>query len=51
MAYDEVLRRFGPPRLQFTEGESISLNYRSKEGPVRVEVQAGKVSSVDKQKS
>jgi len=49
MAYDEVLRRFGPPSLQFTDGpESISLNYRSKEGPVRVEMQSGKVSAVDK---
>jgi hypothetical protein len=51
MAYDDVIRRFGPPSLQFTEGESISLNYRSKEGPVRVELQSGKVSSVDKPKS
>jgi hypothetical protein len=52
MAYDDLLRRFGPPSLQFTDGpESISLNYRSKEGPVRVQMLDGKVSAVDKPKS
>jgi hypothetical protein len=52
MAYEDVLRRFGPPSLQFTDGpDSISLNYRSKQGPVRVEMEAGKVSAVDKPNS
>ena len=52
MAYEDVIRRFGPPNLQITDGPgSKSLAYSSKDGGVKVEVQDGKVSSVEKPKS
>jgi len=53
LTYDELIQRFGPPALQMTSGPgSSSLNYAGKEGAViQVEVQDGKVSSVDKPKS
>jgi hypothetical protein len=51
MTREEVMRRFGPPNLQITDGpNTISLLYSSKSGKVRVEVQDGKVLSVDKPK-
>jgi hypothetical protein len=52
MTYDEVIRRFGPPALEITSGPGASsLNYSSKEGAVQVEMQDGKVASVEKPKS
>jgi hypothetical protein len=52
MGYDEVVRRFGPPSLQFTSGwSSKTVTYLSKTGPVQVEVEDGKVTSAPKTKS
>ena len=51
MTNEELMRRFGPPNLQITDGPAISLLYSSKSGRVRVEMRDGKVASVDKPKS
>jgi len=52
MTYEEVLRRFGPPRMQFTDGPGTSsLAYSSKDGGVQVAMRDGKVASVAKPKS
>ena len=52
MTSEEVLRRFGPPSLRITDGpDSSSLLYTGKNGRVRVLMQDGKVSSVEKPKS
>lgn len=51
MTNEELMQRFGPPNLKITDGETISLLYSSKSGRVRVQMQDGKVSSVDKPKS
>ena len=52
MGDDEVLRRFGPPNLRITEDSgACSLLYSSKSGNIRVQIQDGKVASVEKPKS
>lgn len=52
MTDEEVLRRFGPPNLRITEDSGISsLLYSGKSGKVRVQIQDGKVSAVEKPKS
>jgi hypothetical protein len=52
MTDEEVLRRFGPPNLRITEDTGISsLLYSGKSGRVRVLIQDGKVSSVEKPQS
>lgn len=52
MSYEDVLRRFGPPKLQITDGpDTTSLAYSSKDGGVKVEMQDGKVASVERPKS
>jgi hypothetical protein len=52
MTSEEVLRRFGPPNLRITDGpDTSSLLYSGKEGRVRVLIENGKVSSVEKPKS
>jgi hypothetical protein len=48
MTGEEVLRRFGPPNLQITDGSERSLLYSGKSGKVRVHIQDGKVASVEK---
>ena len=49
MTYEEVVRRFGPPSLQMTTGPgATSLAYSGKDGQVQVEIQDGKVASVEK---
>lgn len=51
MAYEELLRRFGPPVLSFTSGPSSkTLSYLGKGGPVQVELLEDKVSSAQKPK-
>jgi len=52
MTYEDMLRHFGPPSLQITDEQGASwLDYASKSGSVRVELQDGKVSSVELPKS
>jgi len=49
MGYDEVIRRFGPPQLQFTSGmASQTVTYLSKTGPIQVVFEEGKVTSAPK---
>jgi len=49
MEYEEVVRRFGPPNLQITDGPgTVSLAYSSKDGSLKVEMQDGKVASVER---
>ena len=44
LAYDELLRRFGPPSLEILTGPGTrSLDYSTKEGGIRVECLDGKV--------
>jgi len=47
--YGELVRRFGPPAMSFTDGESSKkLNYRSTEGTLEIEILEGKVTSIRK---
>ncbi|MBS1857197.1 MAG: hypothetical protein JST11_17640 [Acidobacteria bacterium] len=47
MAYDDLVRRFGPPSLELAAGEGVSkLTYSGKEGPTQIEVKEGKVASI-----
>ena len=46
--YVELVRRFGPPAMSFTDGESSKLNYRSTEGTLEIEILEGKVTSIRK---
>ena len=48
MTDEEVLRRFGPPNLQVTGDDGKSFLYSGKSGKVRVQIQDGKVLSVEK---
>lgn len=49
MEYEELVRRFGPPAMSFTDGESSKkLNYRSTEGTLEIEILEGKVTSIRK---
>jgi hypothetical protein len=52
MEYQELIRRFGPPALQISDGGSgATLTYLSKGGPIQVEFADGKVASARKTKS
>jgi hypothetical protein len=52
MEYADLLRRFGPPAMQISNGsEGRTLTYVSAGGTVQVEVQGGRVMSVVKPKS
>ena len=52
MAYEELLRRFGPPALEFTLGPNRrTMSYVGKDGAVQVEFQSGKVTSLEKPNS
>jgi hypothetical protein len=49
LAYDELLRRFGPPSLEILTGPGArSLDYSTRDGEVRVECQDGKVIAARK---
>jgi len=49
LAYDELLRRFGPPSFEILTGpDARSLDYSTKDGGVRVECQDGKVIAAGK---
>jgi hypothetical protein len=49
MAYDELLRRFGPPSFEILAGPGTrSLDYDTKDGGIRVECQDGKVIAAGK---
>ena len=46
MEYAELVRRFGPPVMEFTNGPSSkTLSYLSKDGAVQVTCSDGKVTS------
>ncbi len=51
LSYGELVRRFGPPALEITGGARRSLTYSGKDGPFELEVQDGKVTSIEKPKS
>jgi hypothetical protein len=48
MAYDDVIRRFGPPAMQISSSAGSSLSYSGKSGMFDVTVQDGKVKSIEK---
>jgi hypothetical protein len=46
IGYEELVRRFGPPRMVFTNGpNSKTMSYLGKNSAVQVELQGGKVIS------
>jgi hypothetical protein len=51
LAYDELVRRFGPSSMAITAGTERSLTYRGKDGVFQVKVQDGVVTSVEKPQS
>jgi Flp pilus assembly pilin Flp len=52
IGYEELLRRFGPPALQFTGGpDRRTMSYLGKSGAIQVEFQGGKVTSAERAKS
>ena len=51
LEYEELVRRFGPPTLAFTEGQSSKLSYSSTAGTVEIEILGGKVTSTRKPRS
>ena len=48
LAYDELVRRFGPSSMAITAGTERSLTYRGKDGLFQVKVQDGAVTSIEK---
>jgi hypothetical protein len=49
LAYDELVRRFGPASLEILTGPGTrSLDYSTKDGAIRVECQDGKVVAAGK---
>jgi hypothetical protein len=48
MAYDDVIRRFGPPAMQISSAAGSSLSYSGKTGMFDVTVQDGKVKAIEK---
>jgi hypothetical protein len=48
LAYNELVRRFGPSSMAITAGAERSLTYRGKDGVFQVKVQDGVVTSVEK---
>jgi hypothetical protein len=48
LAYDELVRRFGPASMAMTLGAERSLSYAGKEGMFQVTVQDGKVKAIEK---
>jgi hypothetical protein len=50
LAYDELIRRFGPSSMAITDGAEKMLTYRGKEGIFQVRVQDGAVKSIEKPK-
>jgi len=51
LAYDELVRRFGPSSLAITAGAERSLTYPGKDGVFQVKVQDGVVTAIEKPKS
>jgi hypothetical protein len=50
LGYDELVRRFGPPALEISGAAGRSLTYTGKDGTFQLEVQDGKVTSIEKPK-
>ena len=48
LAYDDLVRRFGPSSMAITAGTERSLTYRGKDGLFQVKVQDGVVTSIEK---
>jgi hypothetical protein len=48
LAYDDLVRRFGPSSMAITAGTERSLTYRGKDGIFQVKVQDGVVTSIEK---
>ena len=48
LAYDELVRRFGPSSLAITAGAERSLTYQGKDGVFQVKVEDGVVTSIEK---
>ena len=51
IAYDELVRRFGPPTLEITGEDGKSLEYSGKAGNYHLELKGDSVASVRKPKS
>jgi hypothetical protein len=52
MGSDELLRRFGPPVMRIAGGgPTTTMTYLGKAGMVQVELQGGKIASVEKPRS
>ena len=52
MEYGEMIRRFGPPSIQFTgEAAAKTAVYLQKGSPIQIEIRDGKVASINKPKS
>ena len=48
LAYDELLRRFGPPSLEITGETGKMLTYSSRDGAFHIGVEDGQVTSIRK---
>jgi len=48
MAYDDLVRRFGPPTMSISNTAGKSFTYRGKSGWYQVDVRDGAVSSIEK---
>jgi len=51
LSYTELLRRFGPPAMDITDGVGKSLTYLGKKTVFQLEVQDGKVTAIEQSKS
>jgi hypothetical protein len=50
LAYDDLVRRFGPPSMSMTDDSGKMLSYPGKDGTYTVNVVDGKVKSIEKPK-
>jgi hypothetical protein len=50
LGYEELVRRFGPPALEISGVAGRSLTYSGRDGTFQLEVQDGKVTSIEKPK-
>jgi hypothetical protein len=51
MAYTDVVRRFGPPSMEFASATGKSLTYANRDGMTQVEVRNEAVASISRPSS
>ena len=51
LSYGDLLRRFGPPAMEITDGVGKSLTYSGKKTVFQLQVQDGKVTAIDQSRS